>query len=318
MRKISFLVIVIVLGCSSENHDQTISAIPQSPQSVSQEIFLTERTGMDDAAQPRGLNIDWNGPGAADTQRQIDLITEATRRRRYGIVITPTGGAAIDTALQEALSKGIPVVISRDQTSLREQPHLSFLLEDYDVGARLAAERLKQLAIHHGTIIILGADNYSENSVRRLDALESALRHDCPNLQVGSPVVAPFGSGYVQIAAERAIQKYPDIVAFIALNARAGLGAEAAIEKHRAKSPIRVISFDPSLPLLLRLRRGTIDSLIAQDMRSMGRSAVENIVADRKGEPYARTVKFRPILITQENIDSSSIQDWLQFNPEPR
>lgn len=318
MRKISFLMIVFVLGCSSENHDRTISAIPQSPQSVSQEIFLTERTGMDDAAQPQGLTIDWNGPGAEDTQRQIDLIAEATRRRRYGIVITPTGGAAIDTALQEALSKRIPVVISRDQTSLREQPHLSFLLEDYDAGAQLVMERLKQLDLHHGTIIILGVDNYSENSVRRLDALESALHQDCPNLQVGRPVVAPFGSGYVQIAAERAFQKYPDIVAFVALNARAGLGAEAAIEKRGAKNPVRVISFDPSLPLLLRLRRGTIDSFIAQDMRGMGKRAVENIIADREGKAYSKTIRFRPLLITRENIDSSSVQDWLQFNPEPQ
>jgi ABC-type sugar transport system substrate-binding protein len=272
---------------------------------------------MDDTARPLGITIDWNGPGAADTQRQIDLITDAAHQRRYGIIITPAGGAAIDTALQDALSKDIPVVISRDQTSLREQPHLSFLLEDYEAGARLVTERLEQLALHRGTVIILGVDNYSENSVRRLNALESALRHDCPNLQVGRPVVAPFGSGYVKIAAQRSLQKYPDVVAFIALNARAGLGAEAAIEKREVKSYIPVISFDPSLPLLLRLRRGTIDSLISQDMRGMGRRAVENIVSDRENKTYTRTVIFRPLLITRENIDSRSTQDWLQFNPEP-
>ena len=305
------LPVLFCLGCARRNDNRTISAIPQS---VSQEIFLIERAGMQEEASARGLKIDWDGPGAAEPQRQIDLIIRATRERRYGIAITPAGGAAIDTALQDALQRGIPVVTMRDATSLGEQRHLSFVLEDYQAGAKIVSERLRKKFGCRGTVVIVGVDNYSENSVRRLDAVESFIRRDCPSLKIAKPVVAPFGSGYVQIAAKRALHEYPDLVSFIALNARAGLGAEAAVESDTLSSHIAVITFDPSFPLLLRLRRGYVDAIIAQDMRGMGQRAVENIVADHNGQVYDHTRTLSPMLITRDNIDAPATQDWLQFN----
>ena len=304
---------LLTVGCSRHASTRVISAIPQT---MSQELFLTERTGMDEAAVRLGVAVDWNGPDSPNPQRQIDLITLATRERRYGIVVTPAGGAAIDTALQDALSRNIPVVLTRDATGLQEQPHLSFVLEDYRAGAQLIAQRLHARNLSHGTIVILGVDNYSENSVRRLDALEAAIRSDCPELKAAEPVVSPFGSGYVQVAAEHALRKYPDLVSFVALNAPAGLGAEAAVEERGMSKHVAVISFDQLLPLLLRVRRGLVDAIVSQDMRGMGRRAVENIGADREGKPYQRTVTLPPKLITRENIDAQSTQDWLQFNSD--
>ncbi|MES2393001.1 MAG: sugar ABC transporter substrate-binding protein [Acidobacteriota bacterium] len=311
-RVLSALFLLLSAGCRGAK-DRIICAIPES---VSQEIFFTARAGMDEAAAPFGLTVEWNGPGASDPQLQIDLITQATRERRFGIVVTPVGGAAIDTALEGALSRGIPVVITRDLTSLREQPHLSFVLEDYQAGARLVLQQLQKLAGCKGTVVILGVDKYSENSVRRLDALEAELRSECPQLHVAQPVVAPFGSGYVQVAAERALAKYPDLVSFVALNARAGLGAEAAMEDRALMHHVAVIAFDPSLPLLVRLRRGWVDAIVSQDMRGMGERAVENIVADRAGKSYRRTVTLAPMVITRSNIDAAATQDWLQFNAD--
>jgi ribose transport system substrate-binding protein len=310
-RHVLILPLVLCAGCSRHMSSRTISAIPQS---VSQEIFLTERAGMQEEAAARGLKIDWDGPGAAEPQRQIDLIMRGTRERRYGIIVTPAGGAAIDTALEDALQRRIPVVILRDATSLRERQHLSFVLEDYWAGAQLVTERLRKDFGCKGTVMIVGVDNYSENSLRRLDALEGSIRRNCPSLKIAKPVIAPFGSGYVQIAAKRALHEYPDLVSFVALNARAGLGAEAVVENKTSSNRIAVITFDPSFPLLLRLRRGYVDAVVAQNMRGMGKRAVENIAADRNGQAYKQTVTLPPMLITKDNIDAPAIQDWLQFN----
>ena len=298
-------------GCSHNTGDRMITAIPQN---TSQEVFLTARVGMREEASAHGLNIDWEDPGVADPQRQIDLIMWATRERQYGIIVTPAGGAAIDTALQDALQRNIPVVILRDATSLPKQQHLSFVLEDYQAGAQLVTERLRKDFSCKGTVVIVGVDNYSESSVRRLDALEGSIRRNCPLMKIAKPVVAPFGSGYVQVAATRALHEYPDLVSFVALNARAGLGAEAVVENHTSSRRIAVIGFDPSFPLLLRLRRGYVDAIVAQNMRAMGRHAVENIAADRSGQIYKHIVTLSPMLITKDKIDAPATQDWLQFN----
>jgi len=307
------IALVCAVGCAPRDSDHTISAIPEN---VAQEGFLTERTGMLDAANPLGLVIAWNGPDAANPQRQIALIVQATQERRYGIIVTPAGGAAIDTAVENALERDVPVVLTRDATSLHAQPHLSFVLEDYNAGARLVTTRLRNMVRRKGTVMILGVDNYSQNSVRRLDAVEAALRRDCPWLRVAPPIEAPYGSGYVQIEAQHAMERYPDLVSFIALNAQAGLGAEAAIEGSRLQYRVAVISFDASFPMLLRLRLGYVDAIVAQDMRGMGERAVANIVADREGKPYTHSVILAPMLITKENIDLETTQQWLQFNED--
>ena len=313
LRRLLPFAFVLLAGCSTHAHDRTICAIAEN---VSQEAFLTERTGILKAASPQGLTIDWNGPDAANPQRQITLIAQATHVGRYGIVVTPAGGAAIDTALENALSRGVPVVLTRDATRLTRQPHLSFVLEDYDAGARLMTQRLKKIAPGKGTVVILGVDNYSDNSVRRLDAVESAIRRDCPQLTVARPIEAPFGSGYVQIAAEHALKRYPDLVSFVTLNARSGLGAETAIEDRSMEHRVAVICFDASLPLLLRLRRGYVDAIVSQNMRGMGERAVANLVADREGKPYPQKVTLAPILITRDNLNEQATQDWLQFNED--
>lgn len=312
-RLLLFIALAPLTGCFHQENDRVVTAIPEN---VAQEMFLTERIGLLQAGSAAGLRIDWNGPDASDPQRQITLIAEAARRRRYGIVVTPAGGAAIDTALENALRNKVPVVLTRDRTSLQPQSHLSFVLEDYNAGAQLVVQRLQKLGRRKGTVVILGVDNYSENSVRRLEAVETTVKRECPNLTVARPIEAPFGSGYVQIAAEHAIGRYTDLVSFVALNARSGLGAEAAVEDRGLLRKIAVISFDDSLPLLLRLRRGDVDGIVSQDMRGMGRRAIANIVADHERRPYSQSVTLPPKLITRENIDDPAIQDWLEFNKD--
>jgi ABC-type sugar transport system substrate-binding protein len=319
LAKLSCIVLLLVVsGCSRSPANRTISAIPQL---ASQEIYLSERAGLEETAATAGLDVDWNGPSDPDPQRQIDLITAAAASKQYGIVINPIGINAPNSAIQDALSKGIPVVVARDPVSLPPQPHLSFLVEDHASGATLAAKRLREITGGHGDVVILGLEPYSPNSVSRFDAVERALHEYCPSIRVVDRVIAPFSSGDVQIAAERELRQHPALVAFIALNNRAGWGAAAAVAARSGtsdKSNVRVIVFDQSLPLLLRLRRGNVDSIVVQDMRGIGITAVHNIDADRRGHPYDHMVQFKPMLVTLDNINLDETQQALTLNWEPQ
>jgi ABC-type sugar transport system substrate-binding protein len=302
-----------LVSCQRHNEPHTICAIPQL---ASQELYLTERAGMEETGADRAIRVDWNGPSDSDPQRQIDIIAAATSADRYGIAINPVSSNTTDSAIKAALGRGIPVVVLRDPIELQTQAHLSFLLEDYSADAKLIAQRLNQLFASGGNVAMVGVDPYSASSLARLDATETALRVECPGIRVVDRVIAPYSSGLVQIAAEKVLDQYPHLVAFIALNNRAGLGAAAAI---RAKAPahaVRVLVFDQSLPLLLRLRRGQIDSIVAQNMRLMGRLAVENIEADREGKPYDHLRRLQPTLVTSANIDDEKTQEALLLNWE--
>lgn len=306
---------MIVVGCGRSHADRTVTAIPQL---ASQEVYLSERAGLEEAAAPLSVKIDWNGPSDSDPQRQVDLLTAATNSNRYGIVINPIGTNASTSSIQRALSRGIPVVVARDSVNLAPQAHLSFLLEDYAAGASLVTDRLNEVTGGRGQVMILGLDPNATSSRSRFDSVEHALQRDCPQIKVADRVISPFSSGFAQIAAEQALQRHPDLVAFIALNNRAGLGAAMAVKVKGASSRIRVIVFDQSLPLLLRLRRGEVDSVIVQNMRAIGRAAMQNIDADRSGQRYEHAVTFKPQLVTLKNIDLENTQETLTVNWEPR
>lgn len=303
----------LLTGCKRTQPPQTICAIPQL---ASQELYLTERAGMEQAAAKENIRVDWQGPSDSDPQRQIDIIASATAAHRYGIAINPVGSNTTDSTIVAALEKGIPVAVLRDPIRLQPQPHLSFLLEDYGADAELIARRLNLLFASGGEVAILGVDPYSASSLARLDATERALRNQCPHIRVVDRVIAPYSSGIVQIGAEKELDLYPNLLAFIALNNRAGLGAAAAIATKKPKYPVKVLAFDQSLPLLLRLRRGQVDSIVAQNMLAMGRLAVANIDDDRHGRPYEHLRQVEPMLITAANVNDEKLQDALLMNWE--
>ncbi|MES2391105.1 MAG: sugar ABC transporter substrate-binding protein [Acidobacteriota bacterium] len=300
-------------GCDRGTDSRTICAIPQL---ASQELYLTERAGMEETAAGRHLYVDWDGPSDSDPQRQIDIVAAATAENRYGIAINPVGSNTTDSAILAALAKGMPVAVLRDPIDLKSQPHLSFLLENYAADAKLIAQRLTQVFGTHGEVAILGVDPYSASGLARLDATEKVLREESPGIRVVDRVIAPYSSGLAQIGAEKALDQHPHLGAFIALNNRAGLGAAAAIATKAPAHPVRVLVFDQSLPLLLRLRRGQIDSIVAQNMRLIGRLAVENIDADRQGKPYEHFRQLEPMLVTGDNIDDEKTQEALLLNWE--
>lgn len=271
---------------------------------------------MEEAAANKNIRVDWQGPSDSDPQRQIDIIAAATAAQRYGIAINPVGSNTTDSAIVAALAQGIPVAVLGDPIRLQPQPHLSFLLEDYAADAELISHRLNQLFASGGEVAIFGADPYSASSLSRLDAIEKALRAECPHIRVVDRVVAPYSSGLVQVAAEKELDQYPHLMAFIALNNRAGLGAVAAIATKVPIHPVRVLAFDQELPLLLRLRRGQIDSIVAQNMLLMGKLAVANIDADRHGRTYEHLRSLEPMLITAANVDDDEIQNALLLNWE--
>lgn len=304
---------VLLTGCKRAPPPLTICAIPQL---ASQELYLTERAGMEEAAANKNIRVDWKGPSDSDPQRQIDIIASAIAARRYGIAINPVSSNTTGPTIMAALEKGIPVAVLRDPILLQPQPHLSFLLEDYGADAELIARRLNLLFSSGGEVAILGVDPYSASSLARLDATERALKNQCPHVRVVDRVIAPYSSGMVQIGAEKELDLYPHLLAFIALNNRAGLGAAAAILTKTPKHPARVLAFDQSLPLLLRLRRGQVDSIVAQNMLLMGRLAVANIDADRHGRPYEHLTRVEPMLITAANVNDEELQDALLMNWE--
>lgn len=283
-----FILLMAAVGCKPRPTRERIFAITsdieQSP--------LSEHVGIEEATYKANVDVYWNGPRNLDVQRQIDLIATAVRERSYGIAVNPASLYAVKTAVRDGLAARIPVVILLDAVHIAPAPHLYLVLEDTQTSAALVSQRLKHMLGGSGEVAILGLDPLYPGSINRFQYLEESLQRDCPGIRVNDTAVEPFGYGYLEIGAERVLRQHPHIEAIVALNVRSGMAAVAAVRNLHSAKKVRIIVFDQSLELFILLRLGEIDSIVAQDMRGIGAKAVENIIADRKGQYAPQTVRL--------------------------
>jgi ribose transport system substrate-binding protein len=304
----------LTLGCGRNHAPQRISAIMSHFEMNS----LCERAGLDEAASTANLEIYWNGPSNWDVQRQIDLIESSARARSYGIAVNPVSPFAVNTAIREALSNRIPVVILVSPVRVAPSAHLYFVLEDTKASAVLVSRRLNHLLNGQGEVALLGLDPLHPGSIERFEDVEAVLHRDSPSIHVDDQTPGPFGYGDLELGAEQILREHPHIDAIVALNAGSGEAAVAAIRAANLQKKVYVIVYDQSLQLFLLLRHGKIDSIIAQNMRGIGARAVADIVADRTGKYASETTYLQPKLITLANIDEESNQQFLIMRWQPQ
>jgi ribose transport system substrate-binding protein len=307
---ITGLLLLSALGCDGR-YSSTICAIPRDP---SESLYVTQHAGMAQAAARLGMKVYWNGPrGGDDTQQQIELMEHAIEQRDAGVVITPMAAFALDTVIQRALSERIPVVILGAAIPFPPDPNLSFVVNDIDRSARIAADRMCSGMRKPGEIAVIGVDPVTPGN----SALANAFEHSISECQSVTRVVRKIGGtftlGRSREMVIRLLSEHPDLEGIYSLGSPATLDAVAALEATHRTDSVRIVGTDPNLDLIPFLRHGSVDSLVFPNMRAMGEKSVENIVGLRKHLPIGSVTLFSPVLVTLENVDSASVRGLLNL-----
>lgn len=314
---VAFL-LAAALGCTGcrARPNSTIAVIPRD---TAEEIWVSEHGGAADAADRQSLDIDWNGPTRDDdVEQQISLSEAAVRSGDYGLILSPNNSFALDTVIQRALAKKIPVVIVGSPIPIAPQRGLSFVLNNSEEMGALAAKRAAEILHGNGQVIILGVDSLSPGSVERADAFERALQHDAPGISVVEKVSGSMSFGQAELASEQAIAAHPGLSAIFAVGINETRGAAAAVHNSAPSNRIKVIGCDQTIDLLFLLRRRVIDSLVIEDTRTMGNIAVKQIVAERHGQSVPEQRLVKPVLVTRANVDTDRVQQILSLRWRPR
>jgi ribose transport system substrate-binding protein len=302
-------------GCRSSPARAVITGIPRD---ATEAYVVSEHAGLAQAAARHNISIYWNGPsGSNDTEQQIVLAERAIREGDLGIAITPTAPFALDTVIQHALARGMPVVVLGAPIALPADPKLSFVLNDMQRSGELAAERILQVAGGRAEIAIVGIDPMSPGNESCATAFETALHRIAPNVRIVSHLTGPFTPGQAETATGQAIEKHPHLAAIYALSIVATRGTVAAVRDSQREGKIAIIGTDQALDLFFLVRQKVVDSLVIQDMRGMGAQAVENIVALRDGRTVNPVVYREPVLLDLSNIDTEAMQQRLKMDWRP-
>jgi ribose transport system substrate-binding protein len=125
------------------------------PKGTTHEFWQSVHAGASKAAEELGdVEIIWQGPVREDDRtEQIKLVQNAVASGVDGIVLAPLDARALVEPVEQAIAKGIAVVII--DSALESDKVASFVATDNYRGGVLAAKRLGDLLKGEGKIILL-------------------------------------------------------------------------------------------------------------------------------------------------------------------
>ncbi len=125
------------------------------PKGTTHEFWQSVHAGASKAAEALGnVEIVWQGPPREDDRTdQIKLVQNAVASGVDGIVLAPLDARALVDPVEQAIARGIPVVVI--DSALESKKISSFVATDNYHGGVLAAQRLGQLLEGEGKIILM-------------------------------------------------------------------------------------------------------------------------------------------------------------------
>jgi ribose transport system substrate-binding protein len=306
-----FVLLAAAQGCHSSAASREITAIPLFS---TWSVAYCERAGLREAIAGTPLRLEFNGPSDGNAQRQIDLVSDAVKRRVYGIVLEPRSLYAANDVIRTALRNAIPVVVLLHPIPLAPAEHLSFVLEDGKASAQLIAQRIQHIAPHGARIMILGVDSLMAGGRERFADVEEAIHAESPASVIVRRVVRAPNIPEFSRALDEAMDEQPNVDIVVSLVSHASYAAASVLHRRRTFAKIHLIAVDQNAETLYALRLGEVDSVVVQDLRQMAHVAIQNIEQDRGHEPVAPVTAVKPILVTRENIDSEAVQRVLLMN----
>ncbi len=299
------------LGCRSKEH-ASIAVIPRTSGTI---LWEPENVGAQRAAAALGERIYWNASTREDDiDGQIALVDKIRSGEYRGLVLAPDHSRALITPVRRALATGLPIVIVGSPMPIPPGENLAYVLNDEEMGGRLAAHRAAALTHGRGEVALIGIDTDIAGIVERTKSFEQALVRSYPLVHIAVRRMGTFNFGHEQEGIEEMLRTNPELNVIVALTAPSTRGALSTIPNLRGKRDVKVIGFDPeSLPF----EDPHLDSVIVQNTMGMGERAVQLIHAHRQGQSFPPPFRFQPLLVTRENAGSPAVQEMLYARWQP-
>jgi ABC-type sugar transport system substrate-binding protein len=246
-------------------------------------------------------------------ETQLAMIEDMITQGVDAIVFIPVDSAALSTGVVKANEAGIPVVSmdrsteGGDVTALVESDNTAIGAE----GAQLMADMADKLGIDKGNLKVLEVlgDLATSAGKERHDGFSSKAKELGLNVVTEAP--AYWDAEKANAAVLDAFQAKPEINAiYLASGCAYYSGVEPALKSigklvaRGSEGHILFITTDGCPAPLQAIRDGFVDADSAQQLVTMGKTAIEIAVNAAKGtKPAESIVRLGPDPITPDNVD---------------
>ena len=152
------------------------------PKGTTHEFWKSIHAGAKKAADELGsVDLVWQGPLKEDDRvQQIQLVQNAVATKVDGIVLAPLDSRALVKPVEEAVARGIPVVVI--DSGLESKAISSYVATNNYNGGVLAAKRLGEVLKGEGQIILMRYMVGSASTQEREKGFTDTIARDFPKI----------------------------------------------------------------------------------------------------------------------------------------
>jgi ribose transport system substrate-binding protein len=285
-------------GCNRDGvgDKKTIAFVPKAMDS---EFWLKVRDGAQKAVEGRAdITLSVLAPDREiNVDQQVSILEDQIQRGARALVVAPAGSAQVVPVLQNAIARGIPVVLVDADAPLEGKS--SYAGTDNRAGGALAARHVIARVGSGKIALISGVPGNQSQDDRAAGFLETIAT--APGLQVAARQPANSERSLGLTVMENILTAHPDIKAVFATNDQMALGAVEAIRARKPKAGIVVVGFDATGEAVQAIVEGRMSASVAQRPFEMGRRSVEAALALLDGKKVDARIDTGTELVTSAN-----------------
>jgi ribose transport system substrate-binding protein len=222
-----------------------------------------------------------------NVDQQVSILENQIRRGVKALIVDPAGTAQVNSTLEQAVSRGIPVVLIDTDAPFPKKT--SYIGTDNAKGGSLAATGMVAAIGATGDVVLISGVPGNESQDQRAKGFLDEIAKT-PGIKV---VAQQPGNSERQLGLtvmENLLTAHPGIKGVFATNDQMALGAMEAIEARKLRGKIAIIGFDATKEAANAIVEGKMTGSVAQSPREMGRQGVLAAIAAAEGRTVPKLI----------------------------
>ena len=275
--------VAMLAGTAAFAQDITIAVVPK----VAVPFFDDCNTGAQAAADALGVGYQWVVPQNTQGATQVKIIEDLIARQVDGIAISVNEPKSVEGVIKQAMAAGIKV-LTFDSDSANSGRSMYIGTINKQAGVTMGNSMAEKLGGKGKVAIItgqLGASNLNE----RIDGVKEALAafHD---IQIVATEGTEDDLAKAVSVTEAILRGNPDLAGIFGMSQVGGPAVAKVLSQQEfadRKGAVAVFAFDDLPDTIQGVKDGYINGIMVQRPVTMGKLAVESLVAQIKGEMTA-------------------------------
>ncbi|WP_193176979.1 sugar-binding protein [Oricola nitratireducens] len=301
MKALVAMTVLAAAGTIAQAKDITVAVVPK----VAVPFFDDCNTGAAEAAKKLGVNYQWVVPQDTQGSTQVRIIEDLMAKHVDGIAISVNEPKSVERVIKEAVAKGIKVLtFDSDSANSGRSMYIGTINEA--AGETMGKSMADALGGEGEVAIVtgqLGATNLNE----RIDGVKKALA-DYPGIKVVAVEGTEDDLAKAVSVVEALFRGHPNLKGIFGVSQVGGPAVAKVIaskEFESRKGAVKVFAFDDLPDTIKGVKEGFIQGIMVQRPVTMGRLAVEHLVAQITGEETnPKDIDTGVTVVDASNLDS--------------